>query len=169
MKRREFITFLGGAVAGWPLVVRAQQNIGSRKVGVLFPGVLGADRERLIAEGLLGELGGEKAVLVVRSAGGDGQLLGKYAAEFVSSVDVILAIASDSLVAARQASQTIPIVALDLESDPIASGVAQSLNRPGGNVTGIFFDARKSRANGFRLSGRCCPRSVGLRCSTIHI
>jgi putative ABC transport system substrate-binding protein len=141
MKRREFITFLSGAVAGWPLVVRAQQNIGSRKVGVLFPGVLGADRERLIAEGLLGELGGEKAVLVVRSAGGDGQLLGKYAAEFVSSVDVILAIASDSLVAARQASQTIPIVALDLESDPIASGVAQSLNRPGGNVTGIFFDA----------------------------
>jgi putative ABC transport system substrate-binding protein len=141
MRRREFITLLGGAAAGWPLVVCAQQNIGPKKVGVLFPGVLGADRERLIAEGLLGELGGEKAALVVRSAGGDGQLLAKYAAEFVSSVDVILAFASDSLAAARQASQTIPIVALDLESDPVASGVAQSLNRPGGNVTGIFFDA----------------------------
>src|ERR1700731_5306296 len=55
--------------------------------------------------------------------------------------DVILAIASGSLVAARQASQTVPIVALDLESDPIATGAARSLNRPGGNVTGIFLDA----------------------------
>ena len=44
-------------------------------------------------------------------------------------------------VAARQASQTVPIVALDLESDPIATGAARSLNRPGGNVTGIFLDA----------------------------
>jgi ABC-type uncharacterized transport system substrate-binding protein len=141
MRRREFVTFLGGVVAGWPFVLCAQQNGGPRKVGVLFPGVLGGDREQLISEGLVRELGGEKAVLVVRSAGGNGQLLAKYASEFVSSVDVILAIASDSLVAARQASQTIPIVALDLESDPVASGVAQSLSRPGGNVTGIFFDA----------------------------
>jgi putative ABC transport system substrate-binding protein len=53
----------------------------------------------------------------------------------------LFAIASRSLVAARQASRTVPIVAVDLESDPIASGAAQSLNRPGGNVTGIFFDA----------------------------
>ena len=68
-------------------------------------------------------------------------MLGKYAAELASAVDVILAIASGSLVAARQASQSIPIVALDLEADPIAIGAAQSLNRPGGNVTGIFLDA----------------------------
>ena len=53
----------------------------------------------------------------------------------------LLQIASGSLAAARQASQTVPIVALDLESDPIATGAAQSLNRPGGNVTGIFLDA----------------------------
>jgi putative ABC transport system substrate-binding protein len=141
MKRREFIKLFSGAAAGWPIALRAQQNAGPRKVGVLFPGVLGAERERLIGEGLIDELGGEKAVLIVRSAAGDEQLLGKYAAEFVSSVDVILAIASGSLVAAHHASQTIPIVALDLESDPIATGVAQSLNRPAGNVTGIFFDA----------------------------
>jgi ABC-type uncharacterized transport system substrate-binding protein len=96
----------------------------------------------LITEGLISELGGEKAVLLVRSAGGNSQLLGKYASELVADrVDVILAIASGSLEAARQASQTIPIVALDLESDPIATGGVQSLNRPGGNVTGIFFDA----------------------------
>ncbi len=160
MKRREFIRLFGGAAAGWPVVVRAQQNRGSLKVGILFPGVLGADRERLIAEGLLGELGSEKADLVVRSAGGDGQLLGKYAAELVTSVDVILAIASDSLVAARQASRTIPIVALDLESDPVASGVVQSLNRPGGNVTGIFFDAPEIAGKWIQIIKEVLPRAA---------
>ena len=159
MKRREFITFLCGIAAGWPLVVRAQQNVGSRKVGVLFPGVLGAERERLIAEGLLAELRSEKAVLVVRSAGGDGQLLRKYAAELVSSVDVILAIASDSLAAARVASQTIPIVALDLESDPVASGVVQSLSRPGGNVTGIFFDAPEIAGKWIQIIKEVLPQA----------
>ena len=59
-------------------------------------------------------------------------MLGKYAAELATGMDVILAVDSGSLVAARRASQTIPIVALDLEADPIAMGVAQSLNRPGG-------------------------------------
>ena len=96
----------------------------------------------MITEGLISELGGERAVLLVRSAEGNSQLLGKYASELVADrVDIILAIASGSLEAARQASQTIPIVAIDLESDPIATGAVQSLNRPGSNVTGIFFDA----------------------------
>jgi putative ABC transport system substrate-binding protein len=140
MQRRDFITMLGGAAAAWPLAVQAQ-NSGPRKVGVLFPGVLGADRERLITEGLSSELGSEKFILIVRSAEGDDELLAKYANELAASMDVILAIASGSLVAARQASQTVPIVALDLESDPIATGAARSLNRPGGNVTGIFLDA----------------------------
>jgi putative ABC transport system substrate-binding protein len=139
MKRREFIGLVGGAAA-LPLVALAQSSR-PRKVGVLFPGVLGPDRERLIAEGLTSELGSEKIVLIVRSAEGDDKLLAKYANELAASMDVILAIASGSLVAARQASQTVPIVALDLESDPIATGAARSLNRPGGNVTGIFLDA----------------------------
>jgi putative ABC transport system substrate-binding protein len=139
MKRREFIGLVGGAAA-LPLVALAQSSQ-PRKVGVLFPGVLGPDRERLIAEGLTSELGSEKIVLIVRSAEGDDKLLAKYANELAASMDVILAIASGSLVAARQASQTVPIVALDLESDPIATGAARSLNRPGGNVTGIFLDA----------------------------
>jgi putative ABC transport system substrate-binding protein len=141
MQRREFISLIGGAAVVLPLAGRAQQNSGPRKIGVLFPGILGADRERLINEGLTKELGGKKAILVVRSSEGDDRLLGKYASELAAGVDVILAIASVSLVAARQASQTIPIVALDLESDPIATGVVESLNRPGGNVTGIFLDA----------------------------
>jgi putative ABC transport system substrate-binding protein len=139
MKRREFIGFVGVAMA-LPLVALAQ-NSGPRKIGVLFPGVLGADRERLISEGLISELGSEKFILIVRSAEGNDELLAKYANELAASMDVIIAIASGSLIAARQASQTVPIVALDLESDPIATGAARSLNRPGGNVTGIFLDA----------------------------
>ena len=141
MRRREFIAVLGSAAA-CPMVARAQQRSGLRKVGVLFPGVLGDERERLLTEGLARELGAEKVVLLVRSAQGKSELLGKLAAELVvDHVDVILAVASGSLEAARHASQSIPIVALDLESDPIATGAVQSLNRPGGNVTGIFFDA----------------------------
>jgi putative ABC transport system substrate-binding protein len=140
IRRRLFIQLLGGTLLWGP--AQAQQAGGPRKVGVLFPGVLGEERERLIIEGIRSELGTEKVTLVVKSAEGNVQLLSKYAGEFVESrVNVILAIASGSLEAARRASQTIPIVALDLESDPIASGAAQSLNRPGGNVTGVFFDA----------------------------
>lgn len=140
MQRRDFMTLLGSAVLS--ASARAQQTGAARKVGVLFPGLLGEERERLINEGISNELGTEKVMLVVKSAEGDSQLLPKYADELVASrVDVILAIASGSLVAARRATQTIPIVALDLESDPIATGAARSLNRPGGNVTGVFFDA----------------------------
>ena len=141
MQRRNFITFLGSAVTTWPFIARAQQNSGPRKIGILFGGVLGAERLRLFNEGLTSELGSEKTTLVVRSAEGKDQLLGKYAGELAAEVDVIVAVGSGSLVAARQVSQTIPIVALDLVLDPIATGAAQSLSRPGGNVTGIFFDA----------------------------
>jgi ABC-type uncharacterized transport system substrate-binding protein len=141
VKRREFLGIVGGAAASWPLAVGAQQKAGPRKVGILFPGDLGAQREKLIAEGLAAELGNEPFVLTIRSSKGDDQLLDRYAAELASHVEVILAVGSVSMVAARQASKTRPIVTVDLESDPIASGVAQSLNRPGGNVTGIFLDA----------------------------
>jgi putative ABC transport system substrate-binding protein len=156
MKRREFIGLVGGAAAV-PLVALAQSSR-PRKVGVLFPGVLGPDRERLIAEGLTSELGSEKFVLIVRSAEGDDELLAKYANELAASMDVILAIASGSLVAARQASQTVPIVALDLESDPIATGAARSLNRPGGNVTGIFLDAPEIAGKWIQIMREVLPQ-----------
>ncbi len=131
----------GGAAASWPLAVGAQQKAGPRKVGILFPGEFGLQREKLVAEGLAGELGGEPFVLTIRSSKGDDQLLARYAAELAAEVEVILTLGSVSLTAARRASTTLPVVAIDLESDPIASGVARSLNRPGGNITGIFLHA----------------------------
>jgi putative ABC transport system substrate-binding protein len=160
MRRREFIMLIGGAVATLsPLAGRAQQIGPPWKVGVLFPGTLGAVRERLINEGLVNELANQKAVLVARSSAGDEQLLSQYAAELATGVDVILAIASGSLLAARRASQTIPIVALDLEADPIAIGAAQSLNRPGGNVTGIFLDAPEIAAKWLQIIREVIPRT----------
>jgi putative tryptophan/tyrosine transport system substrate-binding protein len=158
MKRRAFISLFGGTLL-WPLSTRAQQNSAPRRVGVLFPGLLGPERERLLTEGLRNELGDQKVILVVRSAEGNSQLLGKYAAELVPDVEVILAIASGSLVAARQASKTIPIVALDLESDPVANGAAQSLNRPGGNVTGIFFDAPEIAGKWIQIIREMVPQT----------
>jgi ABC-type uncharacterized transport system substrate-binding protein len=158
MRRREFVLLISGPVIAWPLAGRAQQASGPRKVGVLFPGMLGADRERLINEGLANELYGQKTILLARSSDGDDRLLGRYAEELVTAADVILAVGSVSLVAARQASQTIPIVALDLESDPIASGAVQSLNRPGGNVTGIFLDAPEIAGKWIQLIKEIVPR-----------
>jgi putative ABC transport system substrate-binding protein len=162
MQRRMFITLMGSALFS---PAHAQSSTGPRKVGVLFPGLLGKERETLINEGIFSELGTEKVTLVVRSAESNSQLLSKYANELVASqVDVILAIASGSLEAARHASQAIPIVALDLESDPIATGAAQSLNRPGGNVTGVFFDAPEIAGKWIQIIRELVPQisRVGL-------
>ena len=157
MRRRQFFTVIASALLSTS--AQAQQAGGLRRVGVLFPGLLGEERERLIAEGISGELGTEKVNLVIRSAEGDSQLLSKYATEFADSrVDVILAVASGSLEAARRATQTIPIVALDLESDPIADGAAQSLNRPGGNVTGVFFDAPEIASKWIQIIRELVPQ-----------
>jgi putative ABC transport system substrate-binding protein len=155
--RRRVIQLLGGTLLWGP--AQAQQAGGLRRVGVLFPGLLGEERERRVIEGISSELGPEKIALVIKSADGNVQLLSKYAGELVESrVDVILAIASGSLEAARKATQTIPIVALDLESDPIASGVAQSLNRPGGNVTGVFFDAPEIASKWIQIIRELVPQ-----------
>lgn len=159
MRRRELLMLVGATVAALPLAGRAQQGGAPRKVGILIPGTLGAERERLAGEGLASEMGSQKAELVVRSAAGDDQLLGKYAAELAGSVDVILAIASSSLVAARKASDTVPIVALDLEADPVAIGAAQSLNRPGGNVTGIFLDAPEIAGKWLQIIREVIPKT----------
>jgi putative ABC transport system substrate-binding protein len=79
--------------------------------------------------------------LVLRAAEGDPKRIPPLVAEIVSrQVDIILAIGSGMVQAFRPATQTIPIIALDLESDPVASGFVASLARPGGNITGLFFD-----------------------------
>src|SRR4051812_1546967 len=157
MRRRHFLML--SACALLSASAQAQQAGGLPKVGVLFPGLLGEEREKRLIEGIAAELGTEKVTLIVRSAEGNSQLLSKYAAELVDSrVDVIVAIASGSLQAARSATQSIPIVALDLESDPIAIGAVQSLNRPGGNVSGVIFDAPEIASKWIQIIREMVPR-----------
>jgi putative ABC transport system substrate-binding protein len=139
MRRR--VLLAGAATLAFAGGVRAQAV---RRVGVLFPGVMGETRIELARKGIAEALGaGTPFTIDARSAEGDPARLRAFAAEFAApgTVDVILAIGSLALAEARRIATTTPIVALDLETDPLASGAAASLARPGGNVTGVFFDA----------------------------
>jgi putative ABC transport system substrate-binding protein len=144
MKRREFITFLGGAAAAWPLTALAQQSGQLRQVGFLYPGPQAAAPSR-VANFLTGlEAGGlpsEKVTIVPRVTGGDPALLEPMATELVArKVDLIWAIGPSAVRAAHAATTSIPIVAGDLESDPISTGFIAANRRPGGNVTGVYLD-----------------------------
>jgi len=145
VRRREFITLLGGAAAAWPLGARAQQSAQRAKIGILYPGLASAlpSRIAVLRDGLqaVGYREPDNVELVVRSTGGDPTRTIPLAMELVErKVDVILAASAPAVNAARSATTTTPIVALDLESDPVGSGLISSLSRPGGQVTGIFFD-----------------------------
>ena len=145
MKRREFITLLGGAVAAWPLTARAQQGAKVPRIGFLYPGPQQAVAARLEAllNGLrtAGYSAPAQVELVVRIAEGDPGRIGPLMEEIIKqNVDAIFANGPAVVQAARSATQVIPIIALDLETDPVASGLAASIAHPGGNITGLFFD-----------------------------
>jgi putative ABC transport system substrate-binding protein len=145
MRRREFITLLGGAAAAWPLGAHAQQTARRPKLGVVYPGrvAMAGPRIEALLNGLRGAgYGGpEQMEIVLRVTAGDPAQTIPLAAEVVESdVDVILAIGSVMVEVFRLATRKIPIVALDLETDPVGSGLVASLARPGGNITGLFFD-----------------------------
>jgi ABC transporter substrate binding protein len=132
-------------VAAWPLAVWAQQARNNRKLGVLHPGQAAAVNSRLTAirEGLndAGHQRDSGIELVTRLADGDLSRLPALAENLVNTrVDAILAAAPPAVQAASGATKSIPVIALDLESDPVASGFIASLARPGGNVTGVFLD-----------------------------
>ena len=139
MKRREFITLIGGAVATWPLAVRAQHSA-MPVIGFLGPAPAAAYLPRLEAlrAGLrdLGYVEGKNIVIEFRWAERVDQLP-EMAAELVGmKVDIILVSSSTYVEPARQATKTIPIVFL-LNADPVGLGHVASLARPGGNITGL--------------------------------
>jgi putative ABC transport system substrate-binding protein len=146
MKRRDFITLLGGSLATWPLAAHGQQGTRIHQVGVLS---LGRDDKSdaglpmldAFISGLreLGYIEGQNIALDRRFADGDEHKLSELAQEFVERrVDVIVAQATPAARAARKATSTIPIVAIGM-ADPVDDDLASSLARPGGNVTGTTF------------------------------
>jgi putative ABC transport system substrate-binding protein len=142
MRRRQFITLLGGAAA-WPLVVRAQQSERIRRIGVLMVAVAGDPEmmRRLGAlQGELGRLGwveGRNLRLETRWAGGDPERIRNAAAELVSlAPDIIIANGSSAMDAMQRATRTVPVLFV-VVPDPIGAGYADSLARPGGNATGF--------------------------------
>src|SRR5262245_61613106 len=144
MKRREFITLLGGAAAAWPLAARAQQGERIRRVGVLS-GLVADDPEtqaRLARfQQTLQQLGwmeGRNLRIDIRWSGGNADDVRKYAAELVAlGPDVIVATASFSTGALLQATRSVPIVFTNVP-DPVGAGFVESLFRPGRNATGFM-------------------------------
>ena len=148
MKRRGFISLLGGAVAVWPLAVGAQQPDRLRHVGVLIAYPENDPRSQAFVAAFargLGRFGwavGKNIRIDYRFAAGDPTLFKTYAAELVGLMpDAILASNAPAVAAVRQQTRTIPIVFV-LQPDPVGQGIVQSLARPGGNLTGFSsYDA----------------------------
>ena len=144
MRRREFITLLGGAAAAWPLAARAQQGERVRRIGVLLPAA--ADdaefQARLAAflQGLalLGWTIGRNVRIDTRWATTDAAEIRRHAAELVAlAPDVILASGTSTVGPLLQATRTVPIVFPTI-GDPVGAGFVDSLARPGGNATGFM-------------------------------
>ena len=140
MRRREFITVLGGTAAMWPLATRAQTQRKMARIGYLGAGIRNVtpNPRDAFLQGLRdrGYVEGQNFVLVDRYAEGQQERLPELAVELVRlEVDIIVATTSGSAKAAKNATRTIPIVMAG-GGDPVGVGLVASLARPGGNVTG---------------------------------
>ena len=164
MRRREFITLLGRAVATWPVVARAQQPDRMRLVGVLM-GFTERAGESLVTtfRGALTKLGwteGSNLRIELRWGAGDADKIGTFAKELIDlRPDVILAQTTPVATALARETKTIPIVFVTV-SDPIGSGLAASLTHPGGNVTGFTFVESAMGGKWVELLREVAPRTV---------
>jgi putative ABC transport system substrate-binding protein len=143
VKRREFITLLGGAATAWPLVARGQQSA-MPMIGLLSSVPFETRRDQVLGfhRGLKesGYVEGQNVAIEYRSADNQIDRLPALAADLVNRrVEVIVTIGGDiSIQAAKAATTTIPVVFVT-GFDPVAAGFVASLNRPGGNLTGVSF------------------------------
>ena len=141
MRRREFITLVGGAAAAWPLAVRAQQPEKLRTIGFTGQSTRAAESELVAAfTQRLRELGwmeNRNITIEYRWSEGRTERFIQIAAEFIRlKVDVIVTSGTPQVIAAKQATSVIPIV-FATAGNPVGAGLVASLARPGGNVTGL--------------------------------
>jgi putative ABC transport system substrate-binding protein len=163
MRRRDFITLIGGAATGWPLVARAEQPATVARIGYLGLGPASAlsSRVEALRAGLrdLGWVEGKNIVIEFRWADNVDQLPG-LAAELVRmKVDIIFASSSTMVEPARQATKTIPIV-FATHADPIGTGHVASLPRPGGNITGLSELTTEIDAKALEMLKEAVPQAT---------
>jgi len=164
MRRREFITLLGGAAATWPLAARAQQRERVRRIGVLM-NVAADDAEAPARVGAfsqgLAELGwtiGRNVRIDYRWYAGNADAARKYAAELDAlAPDVVLASGTLGVTAIQQLTRPVPIV-FTLVADPVGAGVVNSLARPGGNATGFMLFEYSLSGKWVELLKQIAPR-----------
>ena len=141
MRRREFLKTFGGAAAAIPIAAHAQKSTTpAHRIGVLAqdlqPGLLETFRDELHK---LGYVEGTGITIELRNAAGRNDLLPAFTEELLRlKVEVIVAVNTPAAQAAKNATQTVPVVMMRV-ADPVKSGLVTNLSRPGGNVTGLSF------------------------------
>jgi putative ABC transport system substrate-binding protein len=159
VRRREFITLLGGAAVGWPLAASAQTQPKIPQVGFVWGSTPALQQYiEVFRQGLreLGYVERQTIVLELRWAEGRIERMPELVAELVGlKVDVLVAVSNPAALAAKNATQTIPIVVL--ATDPVGLGLVGSLSRPGGNVTGLSFFSEAISAKRLELLKEVVP------------